>query len=115
MGNSLINGDPTADYAPGSPDYNVYANGGQNSFVCSGNSYTFAQFRRWKGCMHAHRHSRRVGSARLARTGAPGRGSPAIGAGLNLSALCRDPLIALCTDIVGQRPPRRGPWNAGAY
>lgn len=113
--NSLTNGNPTGDYAPGSPDYNVYANGGQNSFVCNGHFYTFGQFRRWKACMHADRHSRRVGTARLAPTGALGRGSPAIGAGLNLTALCNGSLAALCTDIAGRRRPRRGTWNAGAY
>jgi hypothetical protein len=112
---SLTSGSPTGDYAPGSPDYNVYANGGQNSFVCSGNFYTFAQFGRWQACMHADGHSRRVATARLDDSGAPGDGSPVMGAGLNLTPLCKGPLVTLCTDIAGHHRPLRGPWDAGAY
>lgn len=113
--NNLTNGSPTGDYAPGSPDFNVYANGGDNSFVCAGSFFTFRQFRRWKDCMHADSHSRAVSDAKLDAAGAPAPRSPAIGAGTNLTALCRGPLMPLCRSIDGQPRPRHGAWHAGAY
>ena len=106
---------PRPHFTAGSPDYNVYANGGENSFTCNNNYYTFAQFRSWRFCVNADRHSRRSASARLDERGAPERGSPVIGAGVNLTYLCKGPLVPLCTDIAGVRRPKRGPWNAGAY
>ena len=113
--NNLTSGDPTNDYAGGSPDYNVYANGGLNSFVCDDTFLSFGQMSRWRSCMHADRHSRVVSSARLSATGAPEHGSAAIGAGENLTPLCKGPLTALCTNIAGTPRPRTGAWNAGAY
>ena len=87
----------------------------EQSFTCNNNYYTFAQFRSWRFCVNADRHSRRSASARLDERGAPERGSPVIGAGVNLTYLCKGPLVPLCTDIAGVRRPKRGPWNAGAY
>ena len=113
MSESTTNTDGT--YAAGSPDYDVYADGGINSFVCNTSFYAFAQFRSWRFCVNADRHSRRLASARLDERGAPERGSPVIGAGVNLTYLCKGPLVPLCTDIAGVRRPKRGPWNAGAY
>ena len=38
-------------YASGSPDHNLYAQGGENAFVCGNNYYAFTQFRRWRACI----------------------------------------------------------------
>lgn len=102
-------------FATGSPDYNVYANGGVNAFACDGRFFSFRRFRRWRACVHRDRHSRRVENAKLNDWGVPLPGSVAIGSGLNLTFLCKGPLVPLCTDIVGRRRARRGPWNVGAY
>jgi hypothetical protein len=112
---NLINGSAHGDFLAGSPDYNVYANGGINSFFCDGRFYPFADFRRWRRCVGADRHSRALRYARLAADGAPRRGSPVLRAGENLSWLCHGPLVALCRTITGARRPRHGPWEAGAY
>jgi hypothetical protein len=108
-------GRPNGVFSIGSPDFNVYANGGENSFTCDGNFYNFNQFRAWKGCVNGDRHSHRYATAKLDKLGAPESGSPVLGAGANLTALCKGPLTALCTNIAGQPRPRNGPWNAGAY
>lgn len=102
-------------FTPGNPDYNVYASGGSNAFICDGHFYAFRRFGAWKRCIRADRHSRRVADARLEASGAPRAGSAAIGAGANLTYLCHGPMVALCRNIAGRRRPRRGPWNAGAY
>ncbi len=102
-------------YLPGSPDYNVYADGGGNAFICGGSYVAFRQFRRWKACVHGDGHSRTARDAGLSQGGAPGRGSPARRAGKNLSDLCRGALVPLCVAIDGRRRPRSGRWDAGAY
>jgi len=117
--NNLIGGDPTNDYVSGSPDYNVYASGGSNSFVCNGNFYNFSQFSNWQTCMSADSHSKAMSSAILNSDGSPQSGSPAIGEGTNLTSLCSGQpnpgLGALCENINGTPRPTTGPWNAGAY
>ena len=116
--NNLIGGDPT-DYASGSPDYNLYASGGSNSFVCNGNFYNFGQFSNWQSCMSADTHSKAMSSAMLNSDGSPQSGSAAIGAGANLTSLCSGQpnpgLGALCQNINGTPRPTTGAWNAGAY
>lgn len=113
--NNLMHGAPSGDYTPGSPNYNVYADGGNNAFVCNDDFLSFAQFAAWKQCMHADGHSRAVASAGLDRDGAPAGGSAVVGAGTNLTPLCRGALMPLCRNINGAPRPRRGPWDAGAY
>jgi hypothetical protein len=108
-------GEPNGSFRAGSPDYNVYANGGENSFTCDGNFYGFSQFSAWKACVNGDRHSRRVATAELDNVGAPEPGSRVLDAGVNLTPLCKGLLAPLCTDITGRRRPRTGPWNAGAY
>ncbi len=108
-------GQPNGVFRAGSPDYNVYANGGENSFTCDGGFYGFAQFARWRACVNGDRHSHRVANARLDQLGAPEAGSRVIAAGVNLTSLCKGPLTPLCADIAGRRRPRTGRWNAGAY
>jgi hypothetical protein len=108
-------GQPNGVFAPGSPDYNVYANGGNNAFVCNGNFYAFGQFRTWKTCMRADSHSLRIANAGLDNRGDHRRGSAATRAGTNLTPLCRGPLTALCRNIMGKPRPTSGPWSAGAY
>lgn len=112
---NLMNGASQGDFLAGSPDYDVYADGGVNSFVCNGRFFPFSRFRGWRACIGADRHSRAVRSARLASDGAPEQGSPVMGAGVNLTSLCHGPLVPLCRTITGRQRPRRGPWNAGAY
>jgi hypothetical protein len=112
---SLISGKSTGTFTGGSPNYNLYANGGENSFVCNDNWYPFNQFRRWRFCMDADRDSHRAAIAKLNKRGEPELGSPVIDAGVNLTYLCKGPLVPLCTNIAGQRRRRSGPWNAGAY
>lgn len=102
-------------YLPGSPDYNVYADGGENAFICGTAYDAFGQFRRWQACVHSDNHSRTAGTARLTQVGELERGSPARGAGKNLTYLCRGALVPLCFAIDGRRRPRSGPWDAGAY
>ena len=115
---NLIGGDPS-DYTSGNPDYNLYANGGSNSFVCSGNFYNFSQFSSWQSCMGADSHSRTVANANLNSDGSLQAGSPAVGAGTNLTSLCggqsNPGLGALCENIDGAPRPTTGAWNAGAY
>jgi len=112
--NNLIGGNRDT-YAPGSPDYNVYANGGNNAFVCSSNFYAFSAFASWRSCVGADEHSVAVSSAGLRRDGSPEPGSSAIRHGKNLTSLCQGPLVPLCSNIDGARRPANGPWNAGAY
>ena len=113
-GNQIINSSPSY-FAAGQPDYNVYANGGSNAFVCSSHFYTTAQFSSWQSCMNADAHSSYHASASLNSNGSPQTGSAALGAGTNLTNLCTGSLTALCTNIDGTTRPTTGPWNAGAY
>ena len=123
----LISGTPTT-FTAGSPDYNVYANGGENSFTCNDNYYTFSQFASWQSCMGADTHSKASSSADLNSNGSPQSGSPATGAGNNLTSMCTGNLTPLCTTYTGPPAggaagstttgttrPTSGAWNAGAY
>lgn len=111
---SLITGTASI-FTTGSPDYNLYANGGENSFSCSENFYGFTQFRGWTACVDGDRHSHSAAIAKLTNQSEPQPGSPVINAGANLTYLCKGPLVPLCKNIAGQPRPKTGPWNAGAY
>jgi hypothetical protein len=112
--NQLIATSPVY-FAAGQPDYNVYANGGNNSFVCGSNYYSFGQFQQWRECIRGDGRSRRVPRARVSMAGMPESGSAVTDSGTNLSNLCQGRLTALCSDRVGRPRPARGAWNAGAY
>jgi hypothetical protein len=113
--NQLIVVTSRGSFNTGAPNYNVYANGGDNSFVCVGNYYSFGQFQPWRQCVGGDAQSRRIAKARVSRTGVPESGSGLTGTGANLTSLCSGGLAALCRDIVGRPRPTQGPWNAGAY
>jgi hypothetical protein len=106
--------DPSV-FAQGSPDYNLYADGGLNAFICTNHYDPFRAFSRWRACMGADRHSRTAANPRLSATGVPARRSPAAHSGTNLSSLCSGPLTQLCTTLGGHRRPTRGSWPVGAY
>ena len=112
--NQLITTAPSF-MASGQPDYNVYANGSNNAFVCGKNYIDFSQFSTWKSCIRADAHSTTASSASLNTDGSPRAGSPALGAGTNLHSSCTGSLVPLCSNIAGTARPRRGAWNAGAY
>ena len=116
IGNS---GGSGATNGPMAPDYNVYAAGGSNSFSCNGNTYTFAQFSRWQSCIAGDSHSSTTGNALVNSDGTLQSGSPAAGAGMNLTALCAGQpnpgLGALCENIDSVPRPTTGAWNAGAF
>lgn len=114
--NELMNVDTSqVAFAAGSPDYNLYANGGNNAFVCQRRFLSFHQFNRWRACIGGDRHSRTARSARLLAEGQPTRRSLAIHLGANLTRLCVGALSPLCYNFAGHRRPRRARWNAGAY
>lgn len=113
--NELMAVSSQVSFASGAPDDNVYANGGNNAFVCGSSFYSFGQFSSWRQCVGGDWHSRRVSNVRLGAEGAPQRGSAALHAGVNLTPMCTGHLAALCRNILGQPRPIRGRWNAGAY
>ena len=104
-------------FAAGSPNDNVYANGGSQSFACNTSIYQFGQFSSWQSCIGGARDasSQVVASAGLGSSGAPTAGSAALDTGANLTSLCTGYLTALCTEINGTARPTTGSWNAGAY
>ena len=97
---------------PFTPDYNIYANGGSNSFVCGSNFYSSAQFSSWQSCISGDSHSSYNTSAGLNSSGMPQSGSAAINAGANLTSLS---IAALDSDINGSSRPGSGAWTAGAF
>ena len=113
--NQLIVVESKGSFTTGAPNYNVYANGGDNSFVCAGNYYSFGQFQAWRACVGGDAQSRRIATARLSTTGVPESGSTLRDTGTNLTSLCSGGLPALCRDIAGRPRPTQSPWNAGAY
>ncbi len=105
----------SADFAAGGLNYNLYANGGGNAFVCNRNFYSFAEFGAWTSCMSGDGESLVAPDAMINEAGVPQAGSAALGGGVNLSAECVGPLVALCANIEGQPRPSSGHWNIGAY
>ena len=111
-GDQLINANP-GEFVSGDPDYNLYAAGGDNAFVC-GSNY-LAHFGQWRSCIGADRHSAFRPSADLTVNGLPLATSPARGLGVNLTPLCSGLLSELCSDYLGNGRPSTGPWDAGAF
>jgi hypothetical protein len=105
--------------APNSLDYNLYENNSTgDTFDWSGNIYT--TLLSWQNALPAgsgaDAHSRLLSpSAMLVDSGGhPQSGSPAVGAGTNLTSLCTA-LTGLCSDAAGVARPGSGPWDVGAY
>jgi hypothetical protein len=99
-------------------DYNIYANGGSNSFVCNGNFYNTNQFSSWQGCIGGDSHSSYAASAGLSSAGVPQAGSAVIGAGINLTSIGIPALDWDTTDgdaIVPVQRPATGSWDVSAY
>ncbi len=102
-------------YAAGSPDYDLYAGGGGNAFLCGSQFESFSRFGSWQSCIGGDSHSSAASNPALNSNGSPQAGSPAIGAGANLTSLCTGLLAPLCSNIDGVPRPPAGPWNAGAF
>lgn len=104
--------------SPFTPDYNIYASGGSNSFVCNGNFSNPSQLSNWQSCTGGDSHSSYNASAGLSSTGVPQAGSPVIGAGTNLTSLGITALDWDTTDGNSSAPvqrPATGPWDVSAY
>lgn len=99
---------------PISPDYNQYANGGNNAFVCHGYYYGTSQFSEWRTCVAGDSHSSYKSSLNLSSSYRP-LGAPLIKAGMNLTSLCSGNLSSLCADLAGDARPSTGAWTVGAY
>jgi hypothetical protein len=117
--NEMVVEEPSATFASGGLNYNLYADGGDNSFVCDGSFEAFTAFASWRRCTRQDGRSHARASARIVMSGAMAgtlrAGSPARSAGVNLTRLCAGPTSSLCENINGRARPRRGPWNLGAY
>jgi hypothetical protein len=117
--NELIDVESVADLASGGVDYNLYANGGENAFICEGSYEPFAKFSKWQSCIDGDSHSKAPASAKLLASGEeagkPEAGSPAREAGINLTSLCSGATESLCANINGEPRPSSGAWNIGAY
>lgn len=113
--NVLATGNQVPSFDPatfsGGRDYNLYANSGDN-WYCGGFLGTFAA---WRSCMGDDAHSMYRNSAELDAEGVPAAGSPVLGAGTSLSALCKGNLIALCSDARGALRPSRMAPDIGAF
>jgi hypothetical protein len=104
-------------------DYNFYGttcgNHG-NCFVWNGSF--MGSFSQWRSACSCDSHAVQSNSPLLSAIGAPQSGSPAIGAGNNLSTIATGPLAALASDTtLGNtrtplaRPGGGTPWDIGAY
>jgi len=119
--NELITVDSVGDIASEGIDYNLYANGGSNSFACEGDFQAFSAFAAWRACIGGDTHSHTEPNAKIQtspeKAGELEPGSPAKGTGANLTSLCEagEPTEALCENINGEPRPGIGGWNAGAY
>lgn len=102
------------DHIPFRPDYNQYANGGGNAFVCNGNFNSPAQFSAWQSCIEGDRHSAYKSSLQLSGGNQLQPGSPLIGKGTNLTSLCTGSMASLCTGYAGSPRPATGAWTIGA-
>ncbi len=96
-------------------DYNLYASGGENAFVCGARFYAFRQFAKWRRCMRADSHSHAVRHPPVNGDGRPPNGSRSQTRGVNLSRSCRGPTEDLCSALNGHRRRSRGMWTIGAY
>jgi hypothetical protein len=100
--------------------HNVYANGGDNSWVYSSSSgssfmpFRTSSFNSWNSDT-GETGDLMTSSGGLSSTYRPQSGSPVIGAGANLTSLCATIGSTLCGDMAGAPRPATGPWAAGAY
>ena len=103
----------------GDPDFDVYAAGGLNAFVCNTTFLGFDQFSFWKSCM-AHTPTLSSSRTRSSPPAAPRCAAPRSSAPprTRTSKSAGQPTPgpgALCFNIDGTPRPATGPWNAGAY
>jgi hypothetical protein len=82
---------------------------------CGGSGFC-SGFAQWQSSLGQDTHSTFTNtSLNLNANGSPASGSPAIGAGTNLTSKCTGALAGLCTDILGNARPTTGAWTAGAF
>ena len=117
----------TARFASGGIDYNLYANGGNNrAWVCNGAEYAAGTsgLTKWQSCTSQDTHAKYATEAKINLNETPGlfgkpeTGSPALGAGTNLTNECNQHppyTTELCQNITGETRPTTGNWNTGAY
>ncbi len=81
------------------------------------NALTYSAVPVWQAACNCDANSKAYSwvNLKLNSSGVPQAGSPAIGAGQNLSNLCNGNLSALCSDKNGNPRPTSGPWDVGAY
>ncbi|MGO9324633.1 MAG: hypothetical protein ACLP07_08740 [Terracidiphilus sp.] len=103
------------DSIPFIADYDQYANGGSNAFVCQRNYYSASQLSSWQRCIKGDSHSAYSSSPNLNSSYQPQMGSRLINAGTTLTSFCSGPLSPLCSDYAGNPRPASGPWTVGAY
>jgi hypothetical protein len=103
------------DSIPFTADYNQYANGGSNAFVCQRNYYPASQFSSWQSCIKGDSHSAYSSSPNLNSSYQPQIGSHLINAGTTLTSFCSGPLSPLCSDYAGNPRPSTSAWTVGAY
>lgn len=99
-------------------DFNIYANGGSNAFVCNTNFFNTSQFLNWKTCIGGDANSSYNASAGLSATGTVNSGSVVIGAGTNLTSLSITPLDSTTSagnTVTPAARPGSAAWDAGAY
>ncbi len=118
--NQLIDVDMSTIKLSPAPDYNFFANGGSNAFVCNGYYGFPTGFSKWQSCSGGDSHgTASTGSFSLNSDGSLPSGSSAAGAGESLYSTCNGQpnpgLGALCENINGTARPSSGSWNAGAY
>lgn len=127
--NVISGGNPELSEGKGltaASNYNLYAastTAGSEAWQCNGNLYDWSAsgFANWQSCTGADKNSSFVDNADLNSDGSPQSGSPALGAGTNLTSVCNNSGLpsqiatALCKDINGTPRPTTGAWTIGAY
>lgn len=110
-----------AGFATGGLDYNLYAGGDSNRFICEGQKPNLSE---WRTCAGEGSHGKLETTAKVkttrAEAGVLEAGSPAEGTGANLKAECEAIGIAeiesACGEnILGDARPSTGAWDIGAY
>lgn len=102
-------------------NHNVYMQPGSNAFIwcgvgsSSGGGCTFtSSFASWVS-LSGETSAISPSTTTINTNGTLQSGSPAIGAGINLTASCSGNLLALCADLTGVARPTTGAWDAGAF
>ena len=98
---------------------NFYGAAGTNVWQYQGSNQT--TLGAWQSATSGDENAVKASNAMLNPDGSPQAGSPVIGAGTNLTALCSGSLLSLCSDTSDggartpvTRPPT-GAWDDGAY